>query len=133
MWRRWVSLVAVFGMLLHGAAVARHIVIIAGTPQPLDRNVVFAGQLDADLGSICHSGLTGGSPEHDNQRPADPARHCPVCTGLVSAALLEPPSGIVVPASIAIGVGARTFRHADQCVTVLRRIRPESRGPPIGA
>jgi hypothetical protein len=137
-WRRWIGLLAVFGVLLHAAALARHNAIMlaavagAGTSQAVADAGVAPAALAQDLAILCHA-PTGSDPATtlpagDGSRGS---QTCPICAGTVSAfalVALELPS-IAAPQST-------TFLAAlpqDQRRTVQQRIRPPSRGPPLSA
>jgi hypothetical protein len=137
-WRKWVGLLALFGVLLHAAALARHNAIMlatfvgTGTSQtPAADAGLGATDLAQDLAVLCHA-PTGSdlatTPANDGSRGS---QSCPICAGTVSAFAL---AAIELP-SIA-GPQAPAFLAAlpqDQRRTVQQRIRPPSRGPPLSA
>lgn len=121
-WRRWIGILAVVGVLAHAAAVVRHHGSMLG-----DVLNPAVAALAADLSTICHfdpedAGIGTTSPSHNG------AKHCPLCSGLASAFALPPPSGWQIPEPPA-AAGVYLVRP-DQRVEQLKRIRPPGRGPP---
>ncbi|MGO9544854.1 MAG: DUF2946 family protein [Rhodomicrobium sp.] len=128
--RRWVSWIAVIGMLLHAATLARHNALLfkqATLIQEAALGVAF------EPGAICHAG--GGAQENGKAQgapgksPAGAPTHCPVCLGLVSAHATPPSEAPVlrVPRTvIAFGFASRDPQLAP--LPAVRR--PSNRGPP---
>lgn len=124
-WRKWAMFVALAGVLLHAAAVARHnAVTIAAV---LQHDTPFAAADLSGAGVICgYTDLTGPATAPD--RPAKTASSCPICTGCVSAVALPIADGGYCPA------GTFTVAHpVDASEYTLPRIAwlaPSGRAPP---
>jgi hypothetical protein len=85
--RRWISFLAIVGVLLHAGALARHHVVM------LDAHLQHQA-LITDLLQICHSnGLGTVTPDGlpDIPRPSETQDNCPICSGLASAVALAAP------------------------------------------
>jgi Protein of unknown function (DUF2946) len=126
--RRWISLVAMFGVLLHAGLVVRHNAVM------LNANLQQQ-ELVAALGVICHGNggttqLAASDVPHVPQ-PSDSQSDCPICSGMVSAAALLPAMNFATLAhnrkSVRLTVVGREF--AVRLVAVC----PPSRGPPHSA
>ena len=125
--RRWISIVAVMGVLLHAGFLVRHSLAMA------DASRQYHAIL-ADLGSLCRASAgeeripTSDLPQLP---PPSDATGCPICTGLVTAfALADPqPAALAVPTAIA----TQRFSVAVAAVRPLRTAHPPARGPPANA
>jgi len=128
--RRWVSLIAVAGMLLHAATIARHHVI--------QFNHVFAAQAASAAearrtAGICHEESPaqedGKAQGQSGKSPGGAAKPCPICLGLASAHAVsasEPPVLRVPQAVISLA-----FAFHDRQAAPPARLRfPPNRGPP---
>lgn len=126
--RKWTSILAVFGVLLHAGALVRHHVVMLGAGSPYQA-------LLADLQVICHgagnSERIAQSELPVQQSPTDADMRCPLCAGLVGVcALLTPQETPVVRA-----VETRTLapRLVSTLAELQRTNHPPSRGPPPAA
>ena len=125
MLRRWVSIVALLGVLLHAGAIVRHNAAMLGAQ--LEHQALLAG-----LSRICHGmGAAGESQPVD--LPAIPApterpNGCPICSGMASAFALAGPDTILLepPYQAVLTVGERVVTIPRTFVLV----RPPTRGPP---
>ena len=123
--RRWTSLVALIGVLLHAGLVVRHNTMVLASK-------LEHGSLVAALGFICHG--NGGTTELSaNEVPALPEPDqdrgsCPLCAGLTPAVAVLNDAGLGchVPdaASSRMAVLGEVIRQR------LAYVRPPSRGPP---
>jgi hypothetical protein len=123
--KRWISVLAVLGVLVHAAAVVRHSTGLAGaTLQFLT--------LRADLAQLCHGGARPNAPAGSElpyvPQPADGQGACQLCCGLGSAvALLVPERASVFVATAA----AVVVRPASYCAPRSTHAAcPPARGPP---
>lgn len=132
-WRRWIGLLAIVGVLLHAAALARHNAIMLATAAGNGMSQAAAADLTLDLAVLCHApGIGDPAASLPAKDGSTGSQTCPICAGTVSAfalAALELPSiaGPQLPADLA------ALPPQDQRRTVQRRIRPPSRGPPLSA
>lgn len=127
-WRTWVGLLAVVGVLLHGAVVVRH----ASRMLPAMGSPGLAGTLSMDMSLLCRSGKTTGTEQAPANAPGKgTAEFCPVCAGLVTPfalAVVELPA-VTVPRVENAVAGL----PQDERQPVQSRIRLSSRGPPATA
>ncbi len=118
--RRWVSWIAIAGMLLHAATIARHNVILfkqTALAQVAASTEVFAP------GALCH----GGGPVQKS--PAGAPKPCPICLGLASAHGL--PASEVPVLRVPQTVIALAFIPGDRQPAQPAGVRfPPNRGPP---
>jgi Protein of unknown function (DUF2946) len=123
--RKWISVVALVGVLLHAGAVVRHNAGMLGA--------LFQHQaLLADLAQICH-GVGSGDAQSTADlpfipMPSDAQKGCPICSGLVS------PFGLTPPAPAWLPPPAHQAAHQPIAVAALpvqpRTAHPPARGPP---
>jgi hypothetical protein len=121
---RWVSLLALFGVLLHAGLLVRH------------NNIVLAAVQQQDLlfsyGIICEvpaDSRSDGQPQNQPS-PFKKLYKCPICLGAVPGASLagllvlniEPPASFVLPLKAAVTVAA--------VIPQFRAVHPPSRAPP---
>jgi len=128
MWRRWISGLAVFGMLLHVAVVVRHHQM---TGAPKSAVAAIAEQAAAEGHPIlvvegmviCQTdqGNSGGGPAKSKPQ-------CPLCT-LATASITLVSSEWALPFAPPIARTGQTSQ-SDQRIEVIRRLRPPSRAPP---
>jgi hypothetical protein len=124
--RRWVSLVAIAGVLLHAALIVRHNSLMVGADA--ERAVVAA-----ILGSICHGDAQTASA--DSQLPSDPATtkqpRCPICLGFTGGMAVLPDvfDGCIQRYAVALGMET----DVATTVSVVGMRRPPARGPPLDA
>ena len=123
---RWVSLLALFGVLLHAGLLVRH------------NNIVLAAAQQQDLlfsyGIICQIPVSSNSDGQPSNQPSPLKKlyKCPICQGAVPGASLaglfvlqiEQPASSVVPLKAATAIAA---------TPQFRNVLPPSRGPPATA
>lgn len=121
-YRTWVSLLALFGVLLHAGFIVRHNTsMFSTTPGQALANAV---------GVICHAG-TGSASSKSLPNVPDPRGKnygCPICMGCISAVAVMPDM-LTIPVapdqiSAQIAVIGKTIRYRMAAVC------PPSRGPP---
>ena len=124
-WRRWISILAVLGVLVHAGALVRHNGVMAGAT--FQYQALLTG-----LAQLCHSGTTGATLAGDDlpyvPKPTDAQNGCPVCSGLSPAVALIAPElpSVLVPASVAVA-----FHDDAQFVACWgHAVCPPARGPP---
>lgn len=87
--RRWVSLIAVLGVLLHAGALVRHNGVMLAAAG------VHAA-LTSDLLAICHGGVDAASNTLADlpsiPKPTNATSGCPLCSGPASAFALAAPA-----------------------------------------
>ena len=122
--RRWIGVLALLGVLVHAAAVARHNVVSLARGLA-DRAVAAESGAAADLVAagitdiaICHGAAPADAPK---------TQDCPLCCGLASVAVLAP-SLHTLP--VITSDAAPSARPEDRRATVRRFARPQARGPP---
>jgi Protein of unknown function (DUF2946) len=127
--QRWVSWIAVIGMLLHAATVARHNVIMFRHALPVQE----AAALSVPPGVICHdegqAGAAGKAQGDPAKSPAGGQAHCPICLGLASAHAMpasEAPALRVPQAAVM----AASVRRDTTPAPAAFLLRPSNRGPP---
>jgi hypothetical protein len=120
---RWVSLLALFGVLLHAGLVVRH------------NHTVLAAALQQDLpfayGIICQAPVSGQSDNQPSEQSSPPKTisYCPICLGAVSGASLTGPVALEVapPAPCAL---PPKIAAATAVAPQFRAVLPPSRAPP---
>lgn len=123
--RRWLSVLAIVGVLLHAGALVRHHVYMAGGAAAANSSASAAvDALLADLTFICHAG--GDTPDGGTPPSAKPS--CPVCSGLASLIALAPPDNELLHRFE--GQGIKVAAGHERLSTPVR-LRPHSRGPPL--
>ena len=123
--RRWISIVAVMGVLLHAGFLVRHSLAMADATR-------HYGAILADLASLCRADSAGERvPASDlpSLPPPSDTTGCPVCAGLVAAFALPAPQPAALPAAPAVAATQR-FSVAVAAVRPLRTTHPPARGPP---
>lgn len=123
--RRWISLIALIGVLLHAGALVRHNGMMLSVALAQDAPA-------ADLFVICHGGADQTSDRDTDQpglpKPADAKTSCPICSGQAPAFALAAPQPLLVRAVVAQNTVWRSISRAR----LLQRtaVCPPSRGPP---
>jgi hypothetical protein len=122
--RRWISIVAVMGVLLHAAFLVRHSLAMA------DATRQYHAVL-ADLTSLCRAGTGDATiPASDLPRLPQPSdgTGCPICAGPVSAFAIadRQPPPLPVPTATAM----QLFSVALAAAVPTRTACPPARGPP---
>ncbi len=128
--RRWVSWIAVIGILLHAATLARHnVLLFKQASLALEAAAVEA----FEPGAICYSERPvrddGKAQSLPGKSPAGSSTACPICLGLVSAHATPPSEAPVlrVPQTVI----AHVFAPRDPQLAPLTTVRrPSNRGPP---
>ncbi len=126
--RSWISILAMFAVLLHAGALVRHHTVM------LDAQAQHRA-LAADLSAICH-GATGDRLAAVDlpviPQPSDAQNGCPLCAGLTTA--------FVITAYVAVSIAPFSYeavepvRLVQVAVSDLTETRhPPSRGPPSAA
>ncbi len=126
--RRWVSWVAVAGMLLHAITLARHNVILhQALPYELETLLAL------EAGVICHvdseadeDGKAQKLPGKDQGRVSKP---CPVCLGVASAHALPASEAPALRFPQTVVTLAFVSRHPQLLPAAAVRF-PSNRGPP---
>ena len=126
--RRWISVLALLGVLLHAGATVRHNATMTGASFQYQ-------ELLSGLVQICHGSTTGDVLAAAElpyvPKPTDAQNGCPICSGLSPAvALAAPePAGAFIPPPVAIAL------HVDtHCVPNSgHAVCPPARGPPAVA
>lgn len=126
--RRWISVLAALGVLLHAGAIVRHNAIMTGAA--LQYQALLIG-----LTQHCHGGAAGGALVSGDlpylPRPSDADHGCPICSGLAQAVALIGPEPVVdfrqVPAAI-VQAGETSGR-----LGLGHAVCPPARGPPAVA
>jgi hypothetical protein len=124
--RKWISVLALLGVLMHAGAIARHNAVMAGAT--FQYRALLTG-----LSQICHGSATGDAAAALPfvPRPSDAQNGCPVCSGLSPAfALVAPKLDVAfVPAPVAIAFHPDALRIPASGHAVC----PPARGPPAAA
>ena len=126
--RRWISVLALLGVLLHAGAIVRHNAAMTGA------NLQYQA-LVTGLSQLCHS-VTSGKVLAAAElpfvpKPTDAQNGCPICSGLSPAVALAAPELEVafVPAPVAIAFHPDAQRTSASAHAVC----PPARGPPAAA
>lgn len=126
--RKWISVLALLGVLLHAGAIVRHNAAMTGA------NLQYQALLTG-LAQICHGSATADVLAAAElpyvPKPTDAQSGCPICSGLgpAVAVLAAQPAAVVLdlPTTIA-------FHPATHCVPDSgHAVCPPARGPPAGA
>ena len=126
--RKWISVLALLGVLLHAGAIARHNAVMTGA------NLQFQALLTG-LAQLCHSSTSGkvlaAAELPYIPKPTDAQNGCPICSGLSPAVALAASELEVafVPVPVMIGF------HPDARCTLDsgHPVCPPARGPPAAA
>lgn len=123
--RRWLSVVAMLGVLLHAAALVRHHGAMLGAHLQYQALV-------SDLLAFCHGGTDASSKLAADlpavPAPSDTANGCPICFGQAPPAAVAGPVAHVPLTRIAIAVAWREAAPQEQVHH--RTFTPPARGPP---
>ena len=119
---RWISVLAVLGVLVHAAAVVHHAARQTGAA--LEHRTLLA-----DLAKLCHGGAAtqaAAAPELPIiPPPADTQDDCPLCCALGSAALLAPePASLATPMSAAVALVTQRFVYRTSATRFVLRPAP---------
>jgi hypothetical protein len=126
--RKWISILALIGVLLHAGAIVRHNAAMTGA------NLQYQTLLNG-LSQICHSATSGKDLAAAElpfvPKPTDAQNGCPICSGLSSAVALTAPEPAAVfdPTPVAIAFRFDTNGVPDAGHPVC----PPARGPPAFA
>jgi hypothetical protein len=126
--RKWISVLALLGVLLHAGAIARHNAAMTGAT--FQYQALLTG-----LSQICHGSAAGDVLAAAElpfvPRPSDAQNGCPICSGLspafaLAAAELDV-AFVSAPVAIAFHPGAQHIPASAYAVC------PPARGPPAAA
>ena len=126
--RKWISVLALLGVLLHAGALVRHNAAMTGAT--FQYQALLTG-----LAQLCHGSATGDVLAAAElpylPRPSDAQNGCPICSGLSAAAALPAPepTSIFVPPPPAVAFYVDTHCVPDSGHAVC----PPARGPPAVA
>lgn len=126
--RRWISLLALLGVLWHAGALVRHNAVMAGAH-------LQHQALVTDLQVICHSGGPGAAEPANLPhipRPYDVEFGCPICSGVASAFALIGPEPVVLTAELSSKQIEPPVLVASLAVAP-ERLLPPARAPPATA
>lgn len=121
--QRWISILALIGVLLHAGALVRHNAVMTGA-------ALQYGTLLADLAQLCHGGTTDTTSADLPYvpRPSDAQNGCPLCSGLAPVvALAAPELAVIVRQHASAAVFYPDTRTAPERS---RAVHPPARGPP---
>jgi hypothetical protein len=126
--RKWISVLALLGVLLHAGAITRHNAVMAGAT--FQYQALLTG-----LSQLCHSATSGkvlaASEIPYVPKPTDAQNGCPICSGLSPAVALAAPNPDIafVPPPAAIA-----FHSPTLCLPASgHAVCPPARGPPAAA
>lgn len=123
--RRWISVLAALGVLVHAGAIVRHNVAMAGAA--LQYQALLTG-----LTQLCHGGATANALTPEDlpyvPRPSDTQNGCPICSGLAPAVALTGPEPVVGFAQLPDAV--LYSGEASGRAGVGYAVCPPARGPP---
>ena len=126
--RKWISVLALLGVLLHAGAIVHHNAAMTGAS--LQYQALITG-----LAQLCHvtatADVVAASELPSVPRPSDAQNGCPICSGLSSAIALPAPepAAIFVPAP----VGIVFYSHKHGVPEPGHAVCPPARGPPAVA
>lgn len=126
--RKWISVLALLGVLLHAGAIVRHNAAMTGA------NFQYQALLTG-LAQLCHSATSGkvlaAAELPFVPKPTDAQNGCPICSGLSPAVALAAPELEVafVPAPVAIAF----HPDAQRIPASGHAVCPPARGPPAAA
>lgn len=125
--RKWISILALLGVLLHAGAIVRHNAAMTGA------NLQYQTLL-TDLAQLCHGSGAGAVAAADLPyvpKPTDAQNGCPICSGLNPVVALAVPELAVVALSpsVSIAFHSETHRVPGSGYAVC----PPARGPPAVA
>ena len=127
--RKWISVLALLGVLLHAGAIARHNAAMTGAT--FQYQALLTG-----LAQLCHSSTTGkvlaAAELPYVPKPTDAQNGCPICSGLSPAIALAPAPSLksfsfAAPAAVAFHPDTRCTPDSGHAVC------PPARGPPAAA
>lgn len=126
--RKWISVLALLGVLLHAGALARHNAVMTGAA--FQYQALLTG-----LSQICHGSATGDVLAAADlpyvPRPSDAQNGCPICSGLSPAVAVGAPkfevAFVVAPVAFAFHPAAHCAPDSGHAVC------PPARGPPAAA
>jgi len=118
-WRRYVSIFAIFCVFFHATAVVAH------NSMALESALDSAARA-ASFGEICSGLAGGGDPSGKSSVP-----RCPICAGLPGSLLI--PAAPAVDTPSAFLVQNRCLDAADLGFLGISLFWPPGRGPPLDA
>ena len=129
--RRWIGWIAIAGVLLHAATVARHqVVLFEQAASPLK---TAGGASSPEAGIVCHMGAAapedGKAKPLPEKSPEGGTKPCPICLGFASAYAL--PGAEAPRLRVPLRVIALAFIPRDGPPASPTKLRlPSNRGPP---
>ncbi len=127
--RRWVSVIALLGVLAHAAAIPRHnAIMLAGAIEVAEKGAALAsvGEEPAAIAALICGGGAGSDP---GKGPPGKSSTCPICMGMSPAHAILSVCEPVITAPFAILIARSIVRNAR--MVQLKLSRPRARGPPI--
>jgi len=126
--RKWISVLAMLGVLWHAGAIARHNAAMTGAA--FQHQALLTGLSQLCRGSMTADVLAAAELPYV-PKPSDVQHDCPICSGLSPAVALAAPElpSIVLAPPVAIAF------HADtRCIPESgHAVCPPARGPPAVA
>lgn len=123
--KKWLSVLAVIGVLMHAVAVVRHHIVMANAgARPAAVAALLADLSDATL--ICHSNA-GAPAQQPGDTPADSKPLCPLCSGFMPSAALAAVDQLPLHR---VRTGGVRLAASDAVLSISRTIEAHSRGPP---
>jgi hypothetical protein len=130
--RRFLAVIALLGVLVHAAAIARHnAIMLAGSLDAAGKSTALAAvgiSVNDAAGLICRP---ADAPEDGSGAPGGPGKSsfCPICLGTAPAhAVLA--SHDIAPAQLSF-VPVERVAFRDMRAGQLKLYRPPARGPPL--
>ena len=119
--RKWISVLALLGVLLHAGAIARHNAAMTGA--------TFQYQaLLTDLAQLCHGSTAGDVLARAElpyvPKPTDAQNGCPLCSGLSPAIALLPPQPEFVFARAPVAVAFHPDARCTPEFSATRSVPP---------
>ena len=123
--RRWISWIAIAGMLLHAATIARHNVILFQQSIPAE----LAASFGIEPGVTCDASGEAPNGGKAGKGSGGGVTHCPICLGLASAHAMPASEAPVlrIPQTV-IALAFVPHNRAPFWPAAVRL--PSNRGPP---
>jgi hypothetical protein len=119
-WRRFVSIFAILGVLLHASAIVRHNAFALDAALDSSAKAVALGEICSGLADSDHT--SSGKPK---------LLRCPICAGLPGSLLVPAAADFHVPSAFA--VQRPVFFAANSDLREILLFVPPGRGPPLDA
>ena len=123
MLRKWLSALALVGVLMHAAVVVRH------HGQMLSMQMAAADQAASVLGELSATDAANVLCKASQHKSGEKSGNCPCCLGASGDTALLPALAAVNFLQADRRIGQIVER--DQRVDVIRKLRPPSRAPPV--